>query len=443
MAIISSLLSTAARSSRPLLHATCVCPTIRTGSVDASPGFSVTSTFAWLDFDEPARQRMREIVEMLREEGSIDELGLGRMRDAFSDRLFPGTSVLWRRARYLLFVPWMYQQFETDGIGRLAPEIAARRAQAKLRDGLRENGATNGLIGARAKYPVSPPDVILWAALSQWGVRESGAGTLSQYRTGLPPKPRRALEDDAQSPASVWNPQLPRMPKGFPKVDGFELKRSEAQFLRDLVLAEDAEKGSRAHSRKDSLMADLLRGDEIPDVPAPWQRPLSNAASADLRRAVSHAGCFSDVIHGATLHYARRLAEVRKKKETLEAADDALEAWAQRVSGPRAGELKRWADNLDDFFEVVTQQRRILSSEKRFVTAWTRLALTDPFGVARNVDAIRLVEDREAHSKRGKARLAAPREQDRGDGGNIPGPLTFRWANALQLAHDIREGLEN
>jgi len=25
----------------------------------------LTSTFAWLDFDEPARQRMREIVEML------------------------------------------------------------------------------------------------------------------------------------------------------------------------------------------------------------------------------------------------------------------------------------------------------------------------------------------------------------------------------------------
>ena len=38
---------------------------------------------------------------------SRDELGLGQISNALSDTLFPGTSVLLTRARYLLFIPWL------------------------------------------------------------------------------------------------------------------------------------------------------------------------------------------------------------------------------------------------------------------------------------------------------------------------------------------------
>ena len=41
---------------------------------------------------------------------NCDELGLGQIRDALSDTLFPGTSVLLTRARYLLFVSWFHRE---------------------------------------------------------------------------------------------------------------------------------------------------------------------------------------------------------------------------------------------------------------------------------------------------------------------------------------------
>ena len=44
-------------------------------------------------------------------------------------------------------------------------------------------------------------------------------------------------------------------------------------------------------------------------------------------------------------------------------------------------------------------------------------------------------------TKVGKARLTAPRDKDRGDGGALPAPLTYRWRNAFQIATDIRDGL--
>lgn len=399
----------------------------------------MTSTFAWLDFDEPARQRMREIVEMLRQEGSIDELGLGRMRDAFSDRLFPGTSVLWRRAGYLLFVPWMYQQFERDGIGSVRPEAAARRVQAKLRDGLRDGGATDGLIGARARFPVSPPDVIIWAALSQWGVRESSAGTLAQYRGTLGPNPLRAAED-APVLGSVWHPRLPPMPAEFPDVDGFELRKEDAEFLSELVLADDDPVGSPGFRRSDSLMADLLRREQLIGADAAWTLPLSKHASDGLRQAVHVAGCFSDVMHGANLLYARLLAEARKKEEVIKAVDDHIGEWIGHIAGSRAQELEQWAHRLDVCFAVIDEQRPTRPSERGFVTEWTRLVLADPSGLTKSAAAGRLVVEREARSKRAKARLATP-EKDRGDGGNLPAPLGYRWSNAYSIAEDIRTGL--
>ena len=68
------------------------------------------AVLAWLDYSESDQRRAREIIAMFSQQESRDELGLGRIRDALSDALFPGTSVLLTRARYLLFVPWLFRE---------------------------------------------------------------------------------------------------------------------------------------------------------------------------------------------------------------------------------------------------------------------------------------------------------------------------------------------
>ena len=67
------------------------------------------AALAWLDYSEADQRRAREIVAMFSQRESRDELGLGQIRDTLSDTLFPGTSVLLTRARYFLFVPWLYR----------------------------------------------------------------------------------------------------------------------------------------------------------------------------------------------------------------------------------------------------------------------------------------------------------------------------------------------
>ena len=59
----------------------------------------VTSTFGWLDTDRTQRQQMLELVDQFREQGTIDDIGIGQVRDAIGDLLFPGTSTLHTRMR--------------------------------------------------------------------------------------------------------------------------------------------------------------------------------------------------------------------------------------------------------------------------------------------------------------------------------------------------------
>ena len=57
----------------------------------------MTSAFGWLDHSEQQRRQMLEIVNLFREKGTLDELGIGVIRDGFSDHFFPGTSTLQTR----------------------------------------------------------------------------------------------------------------------------------------------------------------------------------------------------------------------------------------------------------------------------------------------------------------------------------------------------------
>lgn len=52
----------------------------------------------WIDFSKSDRDKVLDIIASLKESGTIDELGIGVVRDAFADVFFPGTSTVMTRA---------------------------------------------------------------------------------------------------------------------------------------------------------------------------------------------------------------------------------------------------------------------------------------------------------------------------------------------------------
>jgi len=114
------------------------------------------SSLTWIDHDATARERSLRILALFQEKESRDELGLGGIRDSFADRLFPGTSTIQTRLRYMLFVPWMYRALEEK---RTSPGEFARRADTAERDLIdtmrnvddREAGVFGGRSGRQLK----------------------------------------------------------------------------------------------------------------------------------------------------------------------------------------------------------------------------------------------------------------------------------------------------
>jgi hypothetical protein len=65
------------------------------------------SSFTWLDYSEYDHRKMLDVIDLFGGKTKRDELGLGGVRDAFADLLFPGTPTIQTVAKYFLFVPWM------------------------------------------------------------------------------------------------------------------------------------------------------------------------------------------------------------------------------------------------------------------------------------------------------------------------------------------------
>ena len=68
---------------------------------------------------------MLDVVDLFKEQNTRDELGIGAIRDAVADLLFPGTGTVQTRARYFLFIPWIYQECHLS-LTQATPSLATR-----------------------------------------------------------------------------------------------------------------------------------------------------------------------------------------------------------------------------------------------------------------------------------------------------------------------------
>ena len=112
-------------------------------------------TLTWVDLMASDRDKMRRVLDLFNEQGTLDEMGLGSLRDTVSDALFPGTSYIQTRLRYALFVPWIYQRLEDKRVRSADVEQGTRRWETELIRSLERNEDKDGIIGSSpaARWP--------------------------------------------------------------------------------------------------------------------------------------------------------------------------------------------------------------------------------------------------------------------------------------------------
>ena len=397
------------------------------------------SSFSWLDYSEHDRRRALDVIDQFRERDTVDELGIGSIRDAIADLLFPGTSTIQTRAAYFLLIPWMYQRLERKKTPSEKIGETARKFEIALIDALAESDDSYGTIGVRARKKLRRlPTHIYWMGLGMWGIRlypgsqDQYHRSLDRWYAGRDHAPRA---DDGEpvgaGRARNWHAALPEPPDGFPNEVSLALRREDADFLRERIL-------NRAPA---TLLAFMVDHDIPPEeIDFPWEHPRYASFPARNREELTHARRFSEVMLGAQLLYNLILAELSKRDEIREDFAGRLAVWQSEME-VAASDFAGW--DREEFWRTAKRGGlRLPQPTRLFVERWWSLAIDRRLpDVAASREARTLVTEREKQLKRGQARVTGGRPLELWGGDSGSRQLDYRW-NAIvwQLLTDIQNG---
>lgn len=210
----------------------------------------------FVSFNQEALNRANKVMKLLQGQGAIDELGLGRIRDAFSNTLFPGMSVLQTHAKYFVLMPALYSFLEQTRIAD------AREARSIVRDQeirmtyrLVEGSAKDatGIIGAEMLrrgegYVKYDPSSVYQAGMEIYGLIPPGGNiyaTLAERSTVYHNIPKRHQgndettgdSDDLTGARQIFNVSGEDYDFGHRTPLDIRLTRREAEFLKNQIIS--------------------------------------------------------------------------------------------------------------------------------------------------------------------------------------------------------------
>jgi len=415
---------------------------------------SQSSAIGWIDFSSEHREKVKTVIDLLGSPGVLDELGVGAIRDSFSDALFPGLSTIQTRAKYFLTIPRILRDYE-----RLA---VAERRSLPLRDYLRnrENRvmaclAQNhreerdpGIIGIRFAGKRGEvqrkPSSVYWNGLRTFGL----VGTSLSLRefTEKFANPKVALHDLITGTDTEKGDDPDAVEREGPAVhtaaypdgweDGLTLRLSfdEATFLARQIEARvpDSLLGQ-------ILMDDGLRSDFV-QLPNGWgftdfcdRSGIAQRLSTPLRSIVWAARDFWQLLHGAHLRYNVLLQQYHG---TAERGEQFVQRWVAWCTAMERFLWDRWDTSL--VWNLADRHRhQIKPFTVTFVEQWIAAVRSDP---ADTPALDLLVINQERRNKRARARLRPDADERVTQWAGLE-TLEYRYPQARRIIDDIHLGL--
>ncbi len=130
----------------------------------------------WVDFSREDRDKVFDVMSLLREQDAMDEIGIGLVRDTFSNRFFPGTSTVQTIAKYFLIVPYVLKEATEGRYGKDLHTILQRIDREEKECGIRlmQNcPEEEGVIGRRVlpkNWVARKPSGIYWNGVRTYGI---------------------------------------------------------------------------------------------------------------------------------------------------------------------------------------------------------------------------------------------------------------------------------
>lgn len=394
-----------------------------------------------------SRDALRRAETHLRDdlEGVRDEIGFLALHQAYSDRFFPGTSVLHTRLRYVLFVPWMYEKIARHHARQRVADVL-QREELELTRRLLHLGEKQGIIGSR-NYPkptAQPPSMIYWSALGAWRILRPLASGIypsrqTVHRAIARKESRQQLRDEDKQLLIEEEPlfgAVPPAPSEWHSASeqlDFSLRPNEQQFLRACFLTISRPESESTPSLLARLVEENVRlGDRDPL----WSRKISKVADSDDRNALKRARQAAALAAIGRGVYAAMVEEMRDRHDGVPTEDVHRQNLAAVCDEHSAEALSLNIDEIPvdapsmpgGILEVLRATQEWLSRDRRNVLSLHNVY--EPAESRRKGRRARLTKSVAGREKRAEW---TPKDSAEAE------PLHYRWRQVRQLLIDLQE----
>ena len=231
--------------------------------------------------------RAMQVLKMTSESVALDELGIGRIRDAFADRMFPGISTLQKHTKYFSLMPQVYRRATEKRYNRLsevkAEIVRLERIMTKnLYDGSTIKWGITGsdTIGkGTGSYVKYDPAYIYNSGLQTFEILRSPQIAELLYSASKAihntPKAQKSddedIADDSLDKAGLFQfCSFPQIDYDFTKACSLDLTTADHDFITDHILKAKACQGTLLRWLVDNpqttlpVMFEHLRGCRLP-----------------------------------------------------------------------------------------------------------------------------------------------------------------------------------
>ena len=267
----------------------------------------------FIDYSREERNRILSTLRMLEEGSALDELGIGVVRDAYADKLFPGISTLQTRAKYFVLIPYIFQtakeRAEKGSLqnAKVMQEWINEREDLLVETLKKNSSNRNGIIGINASQQKRSvkikPSTIYWNGLRTFGILLRKDASIDDVCKLICSSANRKKEMEVQAdgesfddPSATQQDYMVFLPihqdYDYFREAGIELTAGEAAFLKERIL--------RTPATAQSLLGFFIREGKLCDsIEAVPEIKLPEGIRNDYLLAKD----FARFIYGAHVRY--------------------------------------------------------------------------------------------------------------------------------------------
>ena len=399
----------------------------------------------FVNFNTEEKKRVAKMMQLLQESEAIEELGIGRVRDHFSNTLFPGTSTLQHHAKYFVVMPSLYYHtaFKSRKFQNLAEvsryikeaEVQITRQMAKW-DNNQINTTETGITGINTlkdalndynKYVKYDPAYIYGSGLARYGIiPDTGVERLIlelNKKHFADPHNKGALksEDTTEDAGDLTGDKqvIKTCGESYDFFNGktmsLALTEKEASFMKD-----------RIHSSCDGTMLAYLIDSkyELPERIGYFEiEELLSELDPKVVNVYKKSVLFSKLMHLIDWRFNYSYFDSFGNTDEAEVCKDEYEKLL--------AEYKEVILNEDAFKALFDYTRSIDMMLTEFCEACYKAIIEDE---PKRVD--QLVKAREYSVKRERSKIGNSAYKNKGRG--KPLPNTFRWETVRTMVNEIR-----